>query len=42
MDVDEFRCELNVQVMCLLPLDAHHLFNTLTNIELLEGLPELV
>ena len=42
MDVDELCRELKIQIMCLLPLDAHHFLNTLPNVELFEDLPELV
>jgi hypothetical protein len=42
MDVDELYSELKIQIMRLLPLDAHHFLNTLSNIKLLEHLPELV
>jgi hypothetical protein len=42
MDVDELYIELKIQVMSLLPLDAHHFLYTLSNVELLEDLPELV
>ena len=42
MDVDELCRELKIQIMCLLPLYAHHFLNTLSNVELFEDLPELV